>query len=186
MSEKEVRTRGLRFQVLAFTAVGGAGFAVDVWIFNVLLSLPVSAHGWPLVAKATSTAVAILVNWVGNRLWTFRDRRRTDTVREATEFVIASLAGSIASLACLGVSHYVLGFTSVWADNVSANVIGLALGSAVRFAAYRWWVFGAERSTTGRSTTTVAPSPGRLSTRAEPPAREASLATIASPSPPPE
>ena len=45
------------------------------------------------------------------------------------------------ALLCLGVSHYVLGFTSPLADNIAANVVGLVLGTAFRFYAYRTWVF---------------------------------------------
>jgi putative flippase GtrA len=44
-------------------------------------------------------------------------------------------------LACLWFSHYVLGFTSLLADNISSNVIGLALGTVFRFWLYRSWVF---------------------------------------------
>jgi putative flippase GtrA len=49
--------------------------------------------------------------------------------------------GLLISLTCLWVSHYVLGFTSVLADNVAANVVGLAAGTAFRFWAYKRFVF---------------------------------------------
>jgi putative flippase GtrA len=39
----------------------------------------------------------------------------------------------------------VLGYTSIIADNIATNVVGLALGTAFRFALYRWWVFAARR-----------------------------------------
>ncbi len=48
-------------------------------------------------------------------------------------------------LACLWISHYLLGYTSLLADNVSSNVIGLFLGSAFRFVLYRHWVFSPKR-----------------------------------------
>ncbi len=38
-----------------------------------------------------------------------------------------------------------LGFTSVLADNISSNVVGLVLGTAFRFALYKWWVFAPHR-----------------------------------------
>ena len=38
-----------------------------------------------------------------------------------------------------------LGFTSLLADNISANVVGLVLGTAFRFLMYRYWVFGSTR-----------------------------------------
>jgi putative flippase GtrA len=47
----------------------------------------------------------------------------------------------IISLSCLWVSHYLLGFESALADNISANVIGLVLGTVFRFWGYHNWVF---------------------------------------------
>lgn len=49
-------------------------------------------------------------------------------------------------LTCLWVSHYVLGYTSLLADNISSNVIGLALGTVFRFWLYREWVFRPRRA----------------------------------------
>jgi putative flippase GtrA len=49
------------------------------------------------------------------------------------------------SLLCLHVSHYVLGVTTLLADNISANVIGLVLGAASRFLLYRFWAFSPRR-----------------------------------------
>lgn len=135
-------------QLLSFTVVGGAGFLLDVGMFNLLSLTLFSAHavaGGPLYAKAISTLVAIVANWLGNRWLTFRDTRRADVVREAVEFGLVSLAGGAIALACLGISHYALGLHSTLADNISANVIGLLLGSAFRFVAYRSWVFGGRR-----------------------------------------
>ncbi len=139
------RVRQFVHQLGMFLAVGGVGFLLDVSVFNVLrvgLLSPSSVHGGPIIAKLFSTSIAIAANWAGNRLWTFRAQRREDVVREGIEFAIASIAGLALSVVCLWISHYVLGFTSILADNVSSNVIGLALGTALRFALYRWWVFG--------------------------------------------
>ncbi|MDO9396432.1 MAG: GtrA family protein, partial [Herbiconiux sp.] len=38
------------------------------------------------------------------------------------------------------------------ADNISGNVIGLALGSLFRFVMYRLWVFGPHRKSTRTQT----------------------------------
>lgn len=132
-------------ELAKFGVVGGIGLVVDVSVFNILrigLLTPALVHGGPVMAKLISTTLAIAVNWAGNRLWTFRDRRGNNIVREGVEFALASIAGLLISVACLWISHYVLGLTSILDDNVSSNVIGLVLGTAVRFALYRWWVFG--------------------------------------------
>ena len=93
-----------------------------------------------LLAKVASTSLAILANWLGNRLWTFGPHRRSATAREAVEFVAVSLLAMAVALACLGVSHDVLRLTSPLQDAIASNVVGLLLGSVVRFALYPPWV----------------------------------------------
>ena len=136
-------------QLARFGVVGLGGLVLDVGIFNLLrltVLAPDEVASGPLIAKVISTSVAIAFNWLGNRYWTFRATRRRQALREALEFIAVSLGGSLISLLCLWVSHYVLGFTSVLADNISSNVIGLALGTAFRFVFYRWWVFHPNRT----------------------------------------
>ena len=141
------RLVGLGRQLVGFGLVGGIGFAIDMGVYNLLIVTVLSddhVHGGPLLAKVLSTLVAITTNWIGNRLWTFRQHRRSDSGREAAEFFAVSLAGLVVGLLPLWVSHYLLEWTSLLADNI-ANVVGLGLGSVFRFALYRWWVFAPHR-----------------------------------------
>ncbi|HWH26790.1 MAG TPA: glycosyltransferase family 2 protein [Pseudolysinimonas sp.] len=138
-------------QLIGFISVGAIGFGIDIGVFNALrltVLSPDHVHGGAIIAKAVSVSVAIAANWVGSRYWTFRDRRRPDVIREAAQFVLTSAAGGLVALLCLGVSHYVLDLRSPFADNLSANVVGLVLGSAVRFVLYRSWVFAQGRRDT--------------------------------------
>ena len=140
--------RALLGQLARFGAVGAIGFVVDVGVFNLLratLLSTESVHEGPLLAKFISTCLAIAVNYVGNRYWTFAATKREQVFREGVEFVLVSLGGMAITLACLWVSHYLLGFTSQLADNISGNVIGLGLGTLFRFAFYRYWVFHPSR-----------------------------------------
>jgi putative flippase GtrA len=135
-------------QLVKFGMVGLVGLAVDVTVFNLLRATvlsPDSVDAGPLWAKVISTLLAILTNWVGNRYWTFAKDRQSQTLREGLEFFAVSLAGMGIGLACLWVSHYVLGYTSVLADNISSNVVGLVLGAVFRFVLYRYWVFSPSR-----------------------------------------
>ncbi|WP_419817095.1 GtrA family protein [Glaciibacter flavus] len=153
MTTTATQTRGWRalfIQVARFGAVGVVGLVVDITLFNILRATvfaPEHVHSGPLLAKIVSTTAAILVNWIGNRYWTFGNKRSTSTLREGIEFFAASAVGMLIGLGCLWISHYVLGFTSQLADNISGNVIGLVLGTAFRFFAYRLWVFAPHRST---------------------------------------
>ncbi len=140
--------RKLILQFARFGLVGGVGLVVDFGVFNLLRATvfdPARIHEGPVFAKIISTILAIVVNWIGNRFWTFREHRGRQLVREGVEFGIVSVGGLLIGLFCLFLSHYVLGFTSLLADNISSNVIGLALGTAFRFSLYRLWVFSPRR-----------------------------------------
>lgn len=140
---RPIRTVARQFTQVGI--VGLVGLVIDLAVFNLLRWLvPEWGPIWP---KLASTALAILSNWVGNRYWTFRGERRREVVREGAEFLLVSALGALIPLACLGVSHYLLGHTSQLADNISANGIGLVLGTLFRFALYRLWVFHPERGT---------------------------------------
>ena len=135
-------------QIAAFGAVGGVGFLLDVGVFTLLretIFSPTHVHGGSLIAKTISTMIAIAANWLGNRYWTFGADRQSNGVAEALEFVAVSILGMLVGLACLGVSHYVLGLRSVLEDNISSNVVGLLLGSVLRFVLYRYWVYSPRR-----------------------------------------
>jgi putative flippase GtrA len=133
---------------LKFGVVGLLGYFTDVVIFNALrLGVMGDSHFFqgPIGAKIVSVTIATLVTWFGNRYWTFREHRRKNFVLELFEFSVVSVGGLLISLLCLYVSHYVLGYTSLLADNISTNVIGLFLATAFRFLLYRFWVYGHHR-----------------------------------------
>jgi putative flippase GtrA len=124
-----------------FATVGSLGFVVDITVFNALLYGGGPLTDKPLTAKTVSVVVATLVTYVGNRHWTFRHRARTGVAREYPLFFLLNGIGLGIALVCLATSRYVLGFSGPLADNISANVIGLLLGTLFRFWSYRKWVF---------------------------------------------
>ena len=140
-------------QGLKFGAVGALGFVVDFTVFNLLRTTVLDSadvHAGPLYAKVISTILAIAVNWIGNRYWTFSKNQQSQTLREGIEFLAVSLVGMGIGIGCLWFSPYVLGNTSVLADNNSGNVVGLVLGAVFRFTLYRYWVFAPSRSGAAR------------------------------------
>jgi putative flippase GtrA len=140
--------RRLISQFAKFGVIGAVGFVVNVALFNLLRSTafePSHVQGGSIWANIIATLVAIVVNWIGNRYWTFRKEARKHPLSEAIEFFVVSLVGLGIGTGCLWISHYGLGLTSQLADNISANVVGLALGTIFRFALYRLWVFNPGR-----------------------------------------
>lgn len=134
-------------QLIKFGAVGAVGFGVNLVVFNVMLLIVL--RGVPhatIYSTIVATVIAILTNWIGNRYWAFSGQRQQNAAREGVEFFAVSLVtGTGIPLLCIWVSHYLLGLANPLADNVSANIVGLALGMLFRFALYRWWVFSPDR-----------------------------------------
>ena len=133
-------------RLVELVSVGGIGpvaFVVDVGGYNLLRATIMPDQ--VIWAKVVSVAVATLVAWLGHRYVTFRGTRRRTVGRELVLFVVANGGGLLIAAACLYVSHYVLGFTSPLADNISGNVVGLILGTAFRYLAYRHVVFAPTR-----------------------------------------
>ncbi|MEI6372469.1 MAG: GtrA family protein [Actinomycetes bacterium] len=139
------RTRELVHEVAKFGIVGLIALVVDVGLFNLLRYAgdPGPLYDKPITAKALSVLAATTVAYLGNRLWTFRDRGRTTFAREYVLFVVLNAVAMGIALLCLWFTHYALALTSPLADNLSANVIGLGLGTLFRFWSYRKWVFPA-------------------------------------------
>lgn len=125
-------------ELLEFGVVGATAFVVDVAVYN-LASLVLGLG--PLTSKSVSVLLATTVAYLGNRYWTFRHRARTGLRREYVLFLALNGVGLLIALVCLGVTFYGLGLTSAFAQNVSANVVGLGLGTAFRFWSYRRFVF---------------------------------------------
>lgn len=137
-----VRFRHLIHEVGKFGVVGAGAYVVDLTVFNVCLG----TMFW-LPAKTISTVVAATLAFVGNRYWTWRDRERSGLSREYLLYFLLNAVGLGISLACLWVSHDLLGhfwpgvFHTRLADNVAAMIVGMALGTLFRFWSYRTFVF---------------------------------------------
>jgi len=126
-------------QLMGFVAVGALGFVVDIGVFNLLrltVFSPDHVHGGPIIAKAVSVTLAIAVNWLGTGTGPSATAVAPIGFGRRSNSCSRARLAELVALACLGVSHYVLGLRSPLADNISANVIGLALGSTLRFVAY--------------------------------------------------
>jgi len=133
----------IRKELGKFGVIGLAAYVIDLTVFNLLRFAGGEGPLFdkPLTAKVISVLVATTFAYFGNRHWTFRERTRSSFRREYTLFFVFNAVGMVISLSCLWISHYLLGFESALADNISANVIGLALGTIFRFWGYHNWVF---------------------------------------------
>ncbi|MEA9985456.1 MULTISPECIES: GtrA family protein [Subtercola] len=134
-----VRLRRSGRRLTSFGLIGGIAFVVDFAVYNALRATVLSDS--PIWSKVVSVSISMVVAWIGNRYLTFRNQRSSNALKEGFLFAVVNLLGLLIATGCLFVSHYLLGFTSQLADNISGNVIGLVLGTAFRFAAYHFVVF---------------------------------------------
>jgi putative flippase GtrA len=141
----EARLRAAFHELAKFGTVGAASFVVDIGLFNLLLH----TTGKPVTAKILSTIVAATMAFFLNRAWSFRHRQRSSVRREYTMFFVLNAIGLVIAVGCLAISHYVLGLDSKLADNISANGVGLVLGTTFRFWSYRRFVWAAPESVQG-------------------------------------
>lgn len=139
VAKLQAQVRGLFGELAKFGTVGLLSFIVDIVVFNAVLH----ALDKPLTAKVISTLVSATNAFLLNRAWSFKHRERTSVRREYVLFFVLNVVGLGIALLCLATSHYVLGFDSRLADNVSANGFGLVLGTAFRFWSYRRFVWAA-------------------------------------------
>lgn len=133
-------------EISKFGVIGAISYVIDLSLFNFLRFADGEGllFDKPLTAKVISVVAATTFAYFGNRHWTFNKRTKNSVRREYTLFIGLNVVGMIIALTCLWVSHYLLGYDSALADNISANGVGLVLGTLFRFWGYHKFVFPEE------------------------------------------
>jgi putative flippase GtrA len=131
-------------ELSGFGVVGGVSFLIDLGVFQGLYAhLGTGA----VTAKLISTLVSMTVAYVGHRYWSFSHRARTGLKREYLLFLAINGLTLLLGLAMVTVVRYPLAQDSALILQVT-NIASIALGTAIRFFAYRRWVFPAESAPT--------------------------------------
>ncbi|MBN2176644.1 MAG: GtrA family protein [Demequinaceae bacterium] len=133
--------RDRRSELVKFGVVGGLAFVVDLGLFNLL---HYGAHA-PLAdrivtAKIVSAAIATVVAWVGNRMWTFRERRTGRPLDELVVFAFINVVALLIPVGTVAFTAYVLGLREAVPANIAA-IIGIGIGTVTRYIGYHRYVF---------------------------------------------
>jgi putative flippase GtrA len=134
-------------ELVKFALVGGTTWVIDTVVFLVLKSTVLEPK--PLTAKIIAVLVATIVSYVLNREWSFRTRGGRERHHEAALFFLISGIGVAVYSAPLAISRYVLDLqvpavsllTQEAADFVSGQIVGVIVGMAFRWWAFRRFVF---------------------------------------------
>ena len=129
-------------ELVKFALVGGTTWVIDTAIFLGLKSTVLEPK--PLTAKIIAVLLATIVSYVLNREWSFRTRGGRERHHEAALFFLISGVGVAVYSAPLAVSRYVLDLqvpaVSLLSQNVADFVSGQIIGVIVGMA-FRWWAF---------------------------------------------
>ena len=133
-------------EIWRYLAVGLGATIAAVVLFNLLVhgfsSGGGALHAHPYLGYVIANLVGTVISYRGTRSWAFRHRATTHPDGGRTAFVLISVATMSIPMACLWISRNILGLDDPLSDNISANLIGLALGNAARFVLTRQFVFG--------------------------------------------
>ncbi len=134
-------------QFAKFLVVGGITWVIDTGTFLFLKHTVLP--GKVITAKIIAILIAMIVNYVMNREWSFNHRGGRERHHEAALFFLLNGIGILVNLLPLWISHYILGFNSTqhtptfefWADVISGSIVGTILAMGFRYWAYTKWVF---------------------------------------------
>jgi len=108
---------------LKFSAVGTLGAVIDFGLLNLLVQLA----GFPEdTAKACSFTVAVISNFVWNRLWVYPETRGEPLRKQFVQFSAVNVAGLIINMTIFKVSFWLLGEGGLLASPASG--LSLAIG----------------------------------------------------------
>ena len=141
------RLRRLSDEAARFSAVNVAATVVALLLFNLLVHgiqgiyNPGPLNGWPVTTWFLANCVGMGISFYGSRQFAFKHRHASGPGGGALNYAIVNLVSFVIPMACLWISRNVFDWDGVIADNVSANLVGAALGTAFRFWAFRRFVF---------------------------------------------
>ena len=123
----------------AFGVVGAFAFLLDIAAFQLLYAtLGVGA----VTSKFSATVLSMTVAYFGHRYWSFAHRARTGVRREYLLFVMINGSTLLVGMAIVAIVRYPLGQDDALILQ-AANIASIVLSTALRYVAYRRWVFPA-------------------------------------------
>jgi putative flippase GtrA len=135
-------------QFARFVLIGFMNFFVDIAVLNLLMFMSgISTGTHYTVFKAISFLVAVTFSYFFNKYWTFKDKTKTQQVRQFSQFLFVSIIGMLINVTAASVFVNYIAPTvtfitlsgKLW-GNLGA-VCGSAAGLLWNFVGYKFWVF---------------------------------------------
>lgn len=140
------RLRRIGGELARFSAVNVVATTVAVVIFNALVHgvsgwFEGPANGQPLPSFLFAHSCGMFISYYGSSRYAFKHRHAAGPGGGLPNYIAINMASFVIPIACLFVTRNIFEWDSVYADNISGNVIGALLGMAFRFWAFRRFVF---------------------------------------------
>lgn len=119
-----------------FGIIGVINFGLDFLLYNVFYAFGITL----LTAKGLATICSATSSYFMNKHWTFKDRPKQNIHREYILFFLFNAIGLGIQWGILGFFKFVLHLETPFWNNFGA-LLGIGLGTLVRFWTYRKWVF---------------------------------------------
>lgn len=124
----------LSYQFFKFCLVGGIGVLVNL---AVLYSLVELAYLWYLHAAIAAFIVAVSSNFILNKIWTFRDKRKgIKALKQYSEFFVVRTIGLLVNLAIL---YLLVQYGNIW--YLAAQFLAVSLATVNNFLGSKYWAF---------------------------------------------
>jgi putative flippase GtrA len=123
---------------LKFLAVGAFGFLIDTGslsVFVFVLSLN------RVLAKGLAFSLAVICNFILNRLWTYPDSRSKSLLAQSAQFALVSLVG-------LGINLVIFGWVDAFAMRFVSAFYALYIAQAAAVGVALFWNYAANRVVT--------------------------------------
>lgn len=124
---------------IKFALVGALGAIIDFGLLNLLKGY----FGWPLLlANTLSVGVAIISNFVWNRLWTYPESRSRKKRTQLPQFTVVNLIGLIINnIIVVGLDAlFVIYIGEPWSYNL-AKAIAIGIVLLWNFGINRLWTY---------------------------------------------
>jgi len=130
---KEIR----RF--VKFATVGALGAVIDFALLNILKGY----FGWSLLlANTVSVSVAIISNFVWNRLWTFPESRNRKKRKQLPQFALVNIVGLILNnIIVVGLDAVLISYLDEPLSYNVAKLIAIGIVLLWNFGANRLWTY---------------------------------------------
>jgi len=121
--------------MVRFCAVGGVGVLLNLIILTFLVDV---VGLWYMLAATITFFVVALNNFTWNKLWTFRDRRRSPLVlsKQLLKFIVAS---TVALGINLGVLYTMVEYFGLW--YILGQLFSICVAVIANFSLNALWVF---------------------------------------------